>query len=286
MNIFLTGGTGFIGSHFINQALSAGYNVYAIRRKSSLPRIKLQRQPTWIDGGLSGDYRDVYKKCNVFVHLAAHSANVPYDTLENCMHWNVTMPLKMINQAYDSGIENFLMAGSSFEYGISGLNYKFIPPEAPLMPTQTYPTSKAVASIAFTGWARIMKAKLKYLRIFQVFGEGEAEGRLWPSLRKAALAGKDFALTEGEQVRDFIPVEEVARRFLKELDFNNEKAGMPVVDNIGTGKPQKIKDFATYWWQKWNAQGQLHFGKIPYRENEVMRYVPEIKSKQFLYETR
>lgn len=279
MIIFLTGGTGFVGSHFINQALSAGHHVYAIRRKNSLSRIRLKREPNWIEGDLSGNYRDVYKKCDVFVHLAAHSANVPYDSLENCMHWNVIMSLKMFNQAFECGMKNFLIAGSSFEYGLSGLNYKFIPPEAPLMPTQSYPTSKAAASVVFTGWARKMNTKMKYLRLFQVFGKGEAEGRLWPSLRKAALAGEDFALTEGEQVRDFIPVGKVAERFLEELIFLNVKRGRPVIDNVGSGQPQSIKDFATFYWKKWDAQGHLLFGKIPYRENEVMRYVPEIKSK-------
>jgi nucleoside-diphosphate-sugar epimerase len=65
----------------------------------------------------------------------------------------------------------------------------------------TYPASKAAASIAFTQWSIENQLKLKYLRIFQVFGEGEAESRLWPSLRKAALSGNDFDMTHGEQIR-------------------------------------------------------------------------------------
>ena len=54
MKIFLTGGTGFIGSHFVNQAHRAGHEIIALRRSaSSLPRIQLQRQPVWINKAMT-----------------------------------------------------------------------------------------------------------------------------------------------------------------------------------------------------------------------------------------
>lgn len=278
MNIFLTGGTGFIGSHFINAAHQAGHNIFAIRRKNSNPKVKIIKEPFWIEGDLIGDYIEYYKKCDVLVHFAAHSANVPYDTLENCIKWNVEFSFYLIKNALRAGIEKFLISGSCFEYGRSGDMYEFIPPDAPLLPTQTYPTSKAMANTLFYGWGSINNLYLKILRVFQVYGEGELETRFYPSLKKAALEGKDFPMTKGEQVRDFINVTQVAKRFVKELDFSDVQAGIPFIDNVGTGKPQSLREFAEYWWKKWNAKGKLKFGELPYRENEVMRYVPLIKN--------
>ncbi|MEI8283803.1 MAG: hypothetical protein WCG52_02325, partial [bacterium] len=49
-----------------------------------------------------------------------------------------------------------------------------------------------------------------------------------------------------------------------------------VVANIGTGHPQTIRSFAEHWWKKWDAKGKLLPGALPYRDNEVMRYVPEV----------
>jgi nucleoside-diphosphate-sugar epimerase len=97
-----------------------------------------------------------------------------------------------------------------------------------------YPTSKAAASTATIGLANTTKANLFLGRIFQVFGEGEAENRLWPSLRKAALAGEDFPMTPGEQIRDFIPVEDVAARFLAEATHLSTHIR---IANVGTWPP-------------------------------------------------
>lgn len=276
MKIFVTGGTGFVGSHFLNAAFKSGCQVVALRRPGSLPRVPLLQEPKWVEGLLDGDFRSELKGCDALVHLAAHSPNPPYDTLDRCLYWNLTASLKLCDQAANVGISKFLVAGSCFEYGRCGDRYDFIPVDAPLEPTMTYPTSKAAASIAFSGWAVGRSVQLQILRIFQVYGEGEPEGRLWPSLRKAALAGSDYPMSMGEQVRDFVSVQEVATTFVKALIFDNVLAGEPLIKNVGTGKPQSVLKFAQYWWKQWEATGKLLPGTIAYRENEVMRFIPEV----------
>ena len=151
-----------------------------------------------------------------------------------------------------------------------------IPTDAPLKPTLSYPTSKAAASIALIGWAVENNVFLQILRIFQVYGEGELETRLWPSLKKYAKLGKDFPMTKGEQIRDFISVDQVAKKFLNEIEFTNVDRSSPRILNIGSGKPQSVLDFSQYWWNKWNAKGDLLIGKIPYKQSEIMRYVPKL----------
>jgi nucleoside-diphosphate-sugar epimerase len=275
MKLFVTGATGFVGSHFLQEALAKGYDVYALRRQGSQPRIPLNQEPVWIDAALTDDLRATLKDCDAVIHLAAHTPNVPYDTLENCLYWNLSVSLRFFQQAYDAGVRKFLVAGSCFEYGKSAERYTEIPVTATLEPTMSYPTSKAAASIAFYGWAVQMQVQLKILRIFQVFGEGEDPKRLWPSLRRAALAGEDYPMTLGQQVRDFISVEAVAQRFVSELNFEDTAEGSPRIKHVGTGKPQTVLAFSQYWWEQWAAKGKLLPGAVPYRENEVMRFVPE-----------
>jgi nucleoside-diphosphate-sugar epimerase len=111
-------------------------------------------------------------------------------------------------------------------------------------------------------------------------------------------------MTHGEQIRDFIPVEDVAARFLAEaigmaeigdrrLEIginqepgtknqepktrNEEPESKIRIAHIGSGRPQSLRQFAEYWWNHWEAKGQLLFGAVPYRENEIMRYVPDLK---------
>lgn len=276
MNLFVTGATGFIGSNFVNSSLKKGFNVFGLKQKNSKSRIELEKEPQWVIGDLEGDYTAELKKTNILVHFAAHSPNVPYDSLENCIRWNVNATLKLFNQALKSGVKEFLVAGSSFEYGESAMDYDEIPANAPLMPIENYPVSKAMASIMLRSWAIKNNVKLKILRIFNVYGEGEKETRLWPSLKKAALAGNDFQMTEGKQIRNFIHVKDLVEIFINELNFENVKKQNPMIINVGSHENQSVLEFSKFWWNTFQARGKLVIGSLPYRENEIMQYIPKL----------
>lgn len=277
MLLFVTGGTGFIGSHFINQAHAAGHRMVALRhRPESLPRVPLEREPTWIDRPMDQLTADDFRDCGALVHLAAHSANVPYDSLENCLLQNVLAPLAMMRAAAAAGVRRFIVAGSCFEYGRAGERYEAIPTDAPLEPTASYPASKAAASVAFHALACEENFELLILRIFQVFGEGEPESRFWPGLRRAALAGEDFPMSEGLQVRDFIDVRDVAAAFVQAVGRTDLQAGQPRIEHLGSGRPQSLIEFARGQWSAFQATGKLLPGAMPMRPNEVMRFVPEM----------
>lgn len=274
MKIFLTGGTGFIGSHFIHQAIDVGHSVLALRRNSlSKPRIPLPIHPTWMDCQLDQVSEEDLKGFDVLVHLAAHTVNFPHDSHSTCLYWNLTAVLALFEQARLAGIRRFIVAGSCFEYGRNAEGYDFIPTFAPLNPTNSYAASKAAASIVLSQWAEEHHLSLEILRVFHTFGEGETETRLWPSLRRAALSGDDFPMTLGEQIRDFIAVEDVAATFLDRVSQSTLYGKGVQIFNVGTGKPTSVRSFAHTWWNHWHAKGNLLLGAIPYRTGEVMVYV-------------
>ena len=279
MKILLTGGTGFIGSHFLNQALAAGHKVRALRRSPiSKPRIPILRQPEWLERQLDQVSVADLEGCDVVVHLAAHSVQYPIDTLANCLHWNLIAVLALFEQARLAGVQHFIVAGSCFEYGRSGERYDAIPTDAPLEPTNSYAASKAAASIALRQWAEQHQLSLEILRVFHVFGEGEAETRFWPSLRRAALAGEDFSMTGGEQIRDFLAVESVAATFLQRAIAENPERTRFKLFNLSSGDPCTLRVFAEHLWEQMGAKGRLLLGKVKYRPDEVMNYIagPEI----------
>jgi nucleoside-diphosphate-sugar epimerase len=173
-------------------------------------------------------------------------------------------------------VKRVIIAGTFAEYGRSADRYELIPPHASLEPTYGYAASKAAASVAVQAFAIEQKMELAYLRIFSAFGEGQYEGNFWPALRKAALAGDDFEMTLGEQIRDYMPVEKVAQSFWNAVTSLDITPGFPYVANVGSGEPTSMKEFAEYWWKQWNASGALNYGALPYREGEVMRFVPQV----------
>lgn len=278
MKIFLTGGTGFIGSHFLRQALAAGHEIVAQRRPGSCPRLPLSPEPVWVDRALDQDFEVELAGCDAVVHLASHTPNPPYASLDECLYWNVFATARLLQQAAAQGVQDVLVAGTCFEYGAAADGQEFVHPATEMRPSLSYPISKAACTTATLGLARHLGLRLQVLRIFQVFGEGEAAARFWPSLRTAALEGCDFAMSAGLQVRDFVPVEQVAREFLQALHFAAVEPSRPHIRNVGTGRAQSLLEFAREWWSTWGATGQLQPGQMGLRPGELPRLVANVQA--------
>ena len=276
MELFVTGATGFVGLHFVRQALERGHVVRALRRPSVAPREAPQAGVRWIDLPMDGDLRGCFEGVDCVVHLASHTPNPPYAPLAECLYWNVYASLRLAQFAVEAGVLDFVVAGTYFEYGTAAAGMDTIHPGTPLQPVLSYPVSKAAASAAFAGLAREKGLRLQLLRIFQVFGEGESPKRFWPSLRRAALAGEDFSMSAGTQIRDFIEVGEVAAAFVSALEREGVEAGKPQQRNVGTGRACTLLEFATAWWAQWEAAGRLLPGAVPLRAGEMPRLVANV----------
>jgi UDP-glucose 4-epimerase len=274
MKIFVTGGTGFIGTHFIQLCLSKGMAVRALRRTTTTLPNDESNEPEWVTGDLETVDPSKLATCDTLVHFAAAGVKPSEATWHECFRWNVSASLRLWLQAVDAGIKKIIICGSCFEYGRSAEQYDFIPADALLQPTGPYHASKAAATLAACALAIEKKIQLTVLRPFHVYGPGEEKTRFWPSLMAAAASGKDFEMSPGEQIRDFTPVASVAQAFYLEVINPSSLPGVPVIKNIGTGIPQSLRNFALAEWRKNSSGGQIKFGALTYRPDEVMRYVP------------
>jgi hypothetical protein len=86
-------------------------------------------------------------------------------------------------------------------------------------------------------------------------------------------------MTSGRQVRDFLPVQKAAAWLLDACTRADITPGLPVVENIGSGEPLAVADFARAEWSRLGATGRLLIGALPDRANEVYRFVPLIDSE-------
>lgn len=272
MKIFVTGGTGFVGGHFIN-AVPNEIEIIAIKRKGSQPKILLNKDVHWLQKDLDEINEEDLKGADALVHFAAAGVSPQQATWEELYFWNVQTTLQLLKNSLKAGVGRVIVAGSYIEYGLSANNYDFIPTNAALFPTTPYASSKAAAFELVHAFCVEAKLPLFYNRIFSAYGKGQYAGNFWPSLRRAALAGEDFPMTLGEQIRDFIPVEKVAAAFVEDLKAATDKDFMPRVRNVCTGRGVSILEFAASWWAIWGGQGKLLPGAIPSRGNEPMRFV-------------
>ena len=61
MRIFLTGGTGFIGSHILNESINYDYQIIALKRESSRTKVDLLTNPNWKVGSLNQPEENYFK---------------------------------------------------------------------------------------------------------------------------------------------------------------------------------------------------------------------------------
>ena len=213
--------------------------------------------------------------CDIVVHLASHSANKPYDSYSRCIFYNVFHGTSFLEHAIEAGIKKYIIAGTCFEYGLSANNYEKIPINAELVPTNSYALSKAMFFSLCSSLCRQHQIQIIYPRIFQVYGEGELESRLWPTLKKASFSGEDFSISSEALVRDFINVREVAKQLVEYLDNDNLNTKKMFITNLGTGIGQTVGDFSSYWWNKWESKGKLILNNDK-TSREIKKIVAEI----------
>lgn len=273
MHILLTGASGFIGRHVLDTLVAAGHRVTAHSRRADLaarPGVGWLHRP--LDEVSAADFAGV----DVFMHLASPGVSPRQADWATLVYWNVTVLQRLLEHARSAGVRRHVVAGTFAEFGRAADGLAFIPDDAALQPTYAYAASKAAGAVMASAYAIETGLEFCYLRLFSVFGEGQNAANFWPALRQAARAGHDFEMTAGEQVRDYLPVENAARAFLGAAERTDVPPGRPWVRNVGSGQPVSMGDFARRWWDEWQAPGRLLRGALPYRANEVMRFVPVV----------
>ena len=133
--------------------------------------------------------------------------------------------------------QNFVHVGSALEYGTTPAN---LAEDGPATPTTLYGQTKLAGTVAVQQISRTLALTAVTARLFTVYGPGEHDGRLLPSLLKAAQSGTPLNLTAGHQMRDFTYVEDVADGLLR-LGACGQASGQIV--NLASGRLTKVRDF-------------------------------------------
>jgi|SRR5580700_4714744 dihydroflavonol-4-reductase len=109
--IFLTGATGFVGSHVLRELFVAGYDVRALARSDDAGR---DRNVEWIDGDLRdvGRFARTLDGCRYLVHCAALYSFAPRDRAA-IRSVNVEGTASLLLAAHFAGIERVVLTSSS-----------------------------------------------------------------------------------------------------------------------------------------------------------------------------
>ena len=174
-------------------------------------------------------------------HLAATGVSHARANDQSVIGENMTM-LKNVIEHCDNNA-TLIIAGSMSEYGGSG-TFK----ETDVCDPDTEYGKAKLAIAQFAGQLDgSTSRRICVARLFGVYGPGEPKNRLFPSLINGLLASEPIALSDGEQHRDFIHVDDVCNYLLRLAACDSL---LPNLINLGTGQAVQIKDVCN-----WVAEG-------------------------------
>ncbi|MBI4221013.1 MAG: NAD-dependent epimerase/dehydratase family protein [Chloroflexi bacterium] len=113
----------------------------------------------------------------------------------------------------------------------------YLAEQSGLDPRTPYAATKLAAQVAIGQLGAVTGMAAAWARLFYQYGPFEDPRRLVPSVIRAALAGRTVDVTSGEQVRDFLHVEDVARALV--AIATSDVVGAV---NVGSGRPITVRD--------------------------------------------
>jgi nucleoside-diphosphate-sugar epimerase len=267
--VLLTGATGFIGGHLLAPLLQAGHEVHAItsREPHGDPGEAIWHRADLTDAtAAEAVVREV--AADALIHMAWYVEHGRYWQAPENVVW-VEATLRLLRGFIAAGGRRAVIAGTCAEYEWSLDRYS--DRTAPLAPATLYGVAKHATRLVAERFAANADVELAWGRIFMPYGPGESGARLLPSVIRALLAGEEALVSHGEQVRDFMYVEDVARAFAAILDSSAQGA-----INVGTGRGCTIRELVALAAETVGRPELVRWGALPPREGEPPRLVADV----------
>lgn len=257
-NVLITGINGFIGGNLAKMLIARGANVFGLIRNAKHDTLlfyeKINEKVVLIEGELTD--RDLFariiseEQINSVFHLAAQVeigvglAN-PYLTFESNIKGTYSL-LEAVRQ-HPQTIESVIIASTDKSYGSYPKEKMPYKEDYPLLPKYPYDVSKACADMISQCYAtEVYNLPIVVTRFCNIFGPGQLNfSAIFPDSIRACLGyGKFVPRGNGQQVRDFIFVEDVVDLYLRigeELSKNPAKLRGNIY-NAGTNKPKSVRE--------------------------------------------
>lgn len=266
-NILITGGAGFIGSHTADLLLQSGFRVVVFDNLSTgkLTNLDLFNPNLEFSPGDVLDYPALLKqikRCDAVLHLAA-LPSVPKSIEDpiNSLKVNTQGFLHVLQAVREApNPVRVVYASSAAVYGgteeLPCSDEPLYPPNLPLSP---YALEKANDERYADLYSRLFDVSSLALRYFNVYGPRQDPSSPYSGVIAKFIEGYNSPLGiticgDGEQLRDFIYVGDVARANL--LALQSDVVGMM---NIATGIPETLKNLVSYIEQAGGAPAQVGF---------------------------
>lgn len=266
MKIAVTGASGFIGRHVMSALQLQDVEVVAVTRDAA--RLgELSDAVSIVEMDIACPSSDNFEQMgrpDVLIHLA-------WDGLPNYKslhHFEAELPRQyhFLKSMIEGGLSSLLVTGTCFEYG---MQTGALSANMPTNPTNPYGYAKNALWKQLGFLKSVKPFNLTWARLFYMYGEGQPGTSLYPKLKEAVSRGdKIFNMSGGEQVRDYLPVEEVARQIARLARAQKDIGAI----NICSGNPVSVRRLVEQWLHENNWKIDLNLGYYPYPDYEPIAF--------------
>ena len=262
MNILITGGAGYIGSHVVELLIQKKNDIIILDNLTTGHKRLINKEAIFIKGDINNKklVNNIIKQYNIqtIIHLAAY-LNVSEAEKNKLKYYNnnVKGTQALLSACKNSNVKNFIFSSSCSIYGnVKGSVNERVKPN----PQGYYAYTKFKGEELIKKHSKKYKFKYAILRYFNVagasnsglIGQIESNGQLIKniaiqSLKKKPIInifGNDYLTKDGTCVRDYIHVSDLADIHIKGLDYleNNKKS---FILNCGYGKGYSVQEIVT-----------------------------------------
>jgi UDP-glucuronate 4-epimerase len=246
MKLIVTGGAGFIGSHFAEQALAAGHEVIVLDDFNDFysPEIKKTNTKGLVDHAqiCNMDIRDCDRVRTLFaetkpdtvVHFAARAGVRPsIQNPELYLDTNIKGTFHLLEAARNVGVSRFIFASSSSVYGV----LKTVPFREDMCLNQTispYAASKLAAEQLCSNYSYLYNMRCISLRFFTVYGPRQRPDLAIHSFTRSILEGTPIRqFGDGSTRRDYTYIDDILQGLSASLTY-----GGPNYDVFNLGESE------------------------------------------------
>ena len=266
MKVAVTGASGFVGRHVVAALVARGIAPVATlgpntARPPWLSDLEVVRLDT--SKPPANPYSELGRP-DVLLHLAW--GGLPNYRSPHHIEQELPAHYDFLRSMVRGGLGTLLVAGTCLEYGMqSGALSEGLDPH----PAIPYATAKDSLRRQLEQLCLLRPFHLTWARMFYLFGEGQSAASLLPQLRQAVADGAaGFDMSGGEQLRDYLPVDQAARHLVS-LALTQRSNG---VVNVCSGRAVSVRTMVERWIAENGWSIRLNLGKYPYPDYEPMAF--------------
>ncbi|MFB3923207.1 MAG: NAD-dependent epimerase/dehydratase family protein [Terriglobia bacterium] len=239
MRVLVTGAAGFIGSHVTRHVVQEGHEVTAVilpgESTGRLTDLIARLSVVPLDLRDSGAVREFLDKLRpeLALHLAWYAVPSKYWTAPENLDC-VTMTINLARALSEVSCRRLVAAGTCAEYD---WDYGFLSEDTtPLRPRTLYGVCKNATRAILESFCPPAGLSFAWTRFFHLYGPGEPQERLVPSVIRALLRGETARCSSGRQIRDFMHVRDVASAV-----WAVAVSQLSGAVNVGSGVPSSLR---------------------------------------------